>query len=178
VSVGVALIRPGLLWRSRADVGAGAVRRFGCCTVAALVSASVAASGSSSEARGAGTSEELTLINTCIYQKQRKRGCIYRDTPWTRARRVWNVSDWCGIFIYGNTVRLTMQTGHTGVYGDAVRLRRGVWQTYGGFVRAWSKTPVRWEILDRKKRRVAWAHGPDGPAAGLASLLDDSCLEP
>jgi hypothetical protein len=155
----------------------GGVRRFGCCLVTGIAVAAVTPE-LSNEAQGGPTSEKLAPGATCIYnEKQRLRGCIYRQTPWRGGRRVWVVSEYCGLVIYGNTLRLTLQEGNTGVYGYALRMKRGLWRTYGGFVRAWSTSPPRWEILDRKKQRVGWARGRDGPAAGLASLLDDSCLE-
>jgi hypothetical protein len=55
----------------------------------------------------------------------------------------------------------------------AVRRRPGYWRvvsglTFYGSVRARSATA--WDIFNAKGRRVAWAKGLDGPAAGLALL--------
>ena len=84
----------------------------------------------------------------------------------------WDVSDYCGSHIAGNANFLWLYEGFDHFESAS---RHGKTWLVGhngdaelGTVRPRPHTNRRWDFLALNGRRVAWARGPDGGAAGLA----------
>jgi probable HAF family extracellular repeat protein len=112
----------------------------------------------------------LATAVTCVLKGKKIVGCINRAV-FGYGEHEWDVSVACGNHIAGNANYLWL---YEGFHPFESASRRGkVWFVGNGdaelgTVRPRPHTKRRWDFFAPNGRRVAWARGPDGGAAGLA----------